>query len=378
MSWRIINNKERRLLMDEKYMKIALSLAEEGRGSVSPNPVVGAVIVKDGIIIGRGYHKKYGGDHAEVEAFKSTSEDVEGATMYVTLEPCSHHGKTPPCADLIVKKKIAKVVIGTLDPNPLVSGNGVKKLRSVGIEVEVGILEEECKKINEIFIKYISEKKPFVLMKTAMSLDGKISTYTGESRWISGEESRKQVHELRGKYSAIMVGVNTVIEDDPELTCRIQGGKNPVRIILDSKLRIPMSSKIVESAKDIKTIIVATKKASSKKGIMLEKKGINILLTNELNERVDLKDLMDKLGELNIDSILLEGGSTLNFSALEQEIVDKVQIYIAPILLGGDMSKSTVGGKGVEHLKDAFRLKKVTTKVVGEDVLLEGYIEKRN
>jgi diaminohydroxyphosphoribosylaminopyrimidine deaminase/5-amino-6-(5-phosphoribosylamino)uracil reductase len=363
--------------MDEKYMKIALDLAEKGRGLVSPNPVVGAVIVKKGKIIGEGYHKMYGEDHAEVDAFKNADEEVEGAVMYVTLEPCSHYGKTPPCADLIIKKKISKVIIGTLDPNPLVAGNGVKKLKEAGIEVKVGVLEDECRKVNEIFMKYISEKTPFVLMKTAMSLDGKISTYTGESRWISGEESRKQVHELRAKYSAIMVGVNTVIQDDPELTCRIEGGRNPIRVILDSKLRIPITSKIVESAKEIKTIVVATNKAPKKNGIMLEKKGINILLTNEIEGRVDIKDLMKKLGELNIDSVLLEGGSSLNFSALEQEIVDKVQIYIAPILLGGDMSKSTVGGKGVEHLKDAFRLKNIITQTVGEDLLIEGYVEKR-
>ncbi|MDS0526935.1 bifunctional diaminohydroxyphosphoribosylaminopyrimidine deaminase/5-amino-6-(5-phosphoribosylamino)uracil reductase RibD [Clostridium sp. SHJSY1] len=363
--------------MDEKYMELALSLAKKGRGFVSPNPVVGAVIVKDGKIIGEGYHKRYGGPHAEVEAFNNISEEAEGATMYVTLEPCSHYGKTPPCADLIIEKKIAKVVIGILDPNPLVAGNGVKKLKDAGIEVKVGVLEKKCNKINEIFMKYISTKIPFVLMKTAMSLDGKISTYTGESRWISGEESRKQVHKLRINYSAIMVGVNTVVEDDPELTCRIEGGRNPIRIILDSNLRIPMSSKIVQSAKKVKTIVVATNNAPRENRIMLEKKGINILLTDDIDGRVNLKDLMKKLGELNIDSVLLEGGSTVNFSALEQGVVDKVQIYIAPMILGGDISKSTVGGKGVEHLKDAFKLKKLSTQYVGEDVLIEGYIEKR-
>ncbi|WP_143315876.1 bifunctional diaminohydroxyphosphoribosylaminopyrimidine deaminase/5-amino-6-(5-phosphoribosylamino)uracil reductase RibD [Clostridium sp. HBUAS56017] len=362
--------------MDEKYMEMALSLAKEGSGLVSPNPMVGAVIVKEGRVISKGYHKMYGGNHAEVEAFNSTDEDVEGATMYVTLEPCSHYGKTPPCADLIIKKKIAKVIIGTLDPNPLVSGNGVKKLKDAGIEVRVGVLEDECKKVNEIFMKYISEKTPFVLMKTAMSLDGKISTYTGESRWISGEESRKQVHRLRGKYSAIMVGVNTVIQDDPELTCRIEGGKNPIRIILDSNLKIPVNSKVVQSAKDVKTIVVATKKARIQDGIILEKKGINILLTNEVNGRVDLRELVKKLGEQNIDSILLEGGATLNFSALQEGIVDKVQIYVAPMLLGGEMSKSIVGGKGVEHLKDAFRLKNLTSKSIGKDILIEGYVKK--
>ena len=333
------------ITMDEKYMKMALELAKNGAGRVSPNPMVGAIIVKDNRIIAKGYHKEYGRDHAEVDAFKNAIQDVEGATMYVTLEPCSHYGKTPPCADKIVEKKISRVVIGSLDPNPLVSGNGVKKLIDAGIEVKVGILEENCKKLNEVFMKYISEKKPFVLMKSAMSLDGKIATYLGESKWISGEESRKDVHKLRNELSAIMVGVETVIKDNPELTCRIENGRNPIRIVVDSSLRIPIESKLVEGAREIKTIIATTNRADYEKSLSLKEKGVIVLITEDINKQVDLVDLMKKLGEMKIDSILLEGGATLNFSALSQGIVDKVQVYIAPMIIGGEKSKTIVGGR---------------------------------
>ena len=305
--------------------------------------MVGAVIVKDGIIIGEGYHEKYGEGHAEVNAFESLKEDPSGATMYVTLEPCSHYGKTPPCVDKIIQSKIKRVVIGMIDPNPLVAGNGVDKLKRAGIEVKVGVLEDKCKKLNEIFIKYILTKKPYVVLKTAMSLDGKIATRNGESKWISSEKSRLQVHNLRNKFSAIMVGVNTVIKDNPELTCRIKNGNDPIRIIVDSTLRIPINSKVLQN--------------------------------NEKNGQVDLNALIKKLGELGIDSILLEGGSTLNYSALEENIVDKVMIYIAPKIIGGESSKTPVGGRGIDKLKDAFKLKNIAINILDEDILVEGYID---
>ena len=361
--------------LNEKYMELALTLALKGKGTVSPNPMVGAVIVKDGRIIGEGYHQKYGEGHAEVNAFKNASEDVKGATMYVTLEPCSHYGKTPPCAEKIVEKKIKKVVIGTLDPNPLVSGRGVKILQDAGIEVESGILNDKCIKINEIFMKYIVKKEPFVVMKSAMSLDGKIATSAGESKWITGEESRRNVHVLRKELSAIMVGVETVIKDDPELTCRIENGINPIRIVVDSTLRIPIDSKIIKTADKVKTIIATTKKAERNTIKILEDYGVQIIITDTNKEgRVDLKDLMKKLGEAKIDSILLEGGAKLNFSALEEGIVDKVQIYIAPKIIGGENAKGPVGGLGIDKLEQAFKLKEITYKTVGEDILIEGYI----
>lgn len=362
--------------MDEKYMKMALELAKNGEGRVSPNPMVGAIIVKDNRIIAKGYHREYGRAHAEVDAFENATEDVEGSTMYVTLEPCSHYGKTPPCADKIVEKKISKVVIGSLDPNPLVSGNGVKKLADAGIEVTVGVLEDECKKLNEVFMKYILEKKPFVVMKSAMSLDGKIATYSGESKWISGEESRENVHKLRNKLSSIMVGVETVIKDNPDLTCRIENGRNPIRIVVDSSLRIPIESNLVESAREIETIVATTNRANKDKALLLTEKGVTVLITEETNKRVDLLDLMKKLGEMKIDSVLLEGGATLNFSALSQGIVDKVQVYVAPMIIGGEKSKTIVGGNGVEILKDAFKLRDLKTSLIGQDILIEGYIKK--
>ena len=365
--------------MKEGDMKLALELAKKGIGRVHPNPMVGAVIVKDGKILGQGYHKKCGEGHAEVNAFKDAeekNENVEGAEMYVTLEPCSHFGKTPPCADKIIEKKISKVFIGTLDPNPLVAGRGVKKLKDAGIYVEYGILESECYKLNEVFMKYIVKKEPFVVMKTGMSLDGKIATYSGESKWITEERSREDVHNLRNELTGIMVGINTVLKDNPQLTCRVNGGRNPIRIIVDSNLKIPMDCKIVNTAKEVETIIATTDKANLDKINSLEDKGVKIIVVPSKNGKVNLKELMTILGKLKIDSILLEGGGTLNFSALEEGIVDKVKIYIAPKIIGGKDSKTPIEGKGIDNLKDAFKITNLSVSTIGEDILVEGYVEK--
>lgn len=361
--------------MDRIYMKRALELAALGRGKVAPNPMVGAVIVKEDKIIGEGYHEKYGDNHAEVNAFENATEDVTGATMYVTLEPCAHYGKTPPCAKRIVEEGIKKVVIGVLDPNPLVAGKGVNILKDAGIEVVVGVLEEECRKINEIFMKYIETSRPFVLMKYAMSLDGKISTATGKSKWISCEESRKDVHKLRNNLSAIMVGINTVIKDDPMLNCRIEGGNDPIRIIVDSNLRIPLDSNIVNTANKIKTIVATTDKADKGKIRLLEERCIEVLIVESRNKRVDITKLMDKLGEKKIDSILLEGGSEINFSCLEEGIVDKVRIYIAPKILGGHNAKGAVGGKGVSEIIEAFDIEDIDVSLLDSDIVVEGYVK---
>ena len=360
-------------------MKLALELAKKGIGRVHPNPMVGAVIVKDGKIQGQGYHKKCGEGHAEVNAFKDAeekNENVEGAEMYVTLEPCSHFGKTPPCADKIIEKKISKVFIGTLDPNPLVAGRGVKKLKDAGIYVEYGILESECYKLNEVFMKYIVKKEPFVVMKTGMSLDGKIATYSGESKWITEEKSREDVHNLRNELTGIMVGINTVLKDNPQLTCRVNGGRNPIRIIVDSTLKIPIDCKIVNTAKEVETIIATTDKANLDKINSLEDKGVKIIVVPSKNGKVNLKELMTILGKLKIDSILLEGGGTLNFSALEEGIVDKVKIYIAPKIIGGKDSKTPIEGKGIDNLKDAFKITNLSVSTIKEDILVEGYVEK--
>ncbi|WP_270940941.1 bifunctional diaminohydroxyphosphoribosylaminopyrimidine deaminase/5-amino-6-(5-phosphoribosylamino)uracil reductase RibD [Romboutsia lituseburensis] len=362
--------------MNEKYMRAAIDLAKKGKGRVSPNPLVGAVIVKNSKIIGQGYHEEYGQNHAEINAIKSAKEDLKGSTMYITLEPCCHYGNTPPCVDEIIKSKISKIVIGHLDPNPIVSGNGVKKLIHNNIEVVIDVLRDECMKMNEVFLKYISNKEPFVIMKNAMSLDGKIATYAGESKWISSQKSREKVHELRSQVSAIMVGVDTIIKDNPSLTCRLIKGKNPIRIIVDSSLRIPINS-IVLKDNCSKTIIATTNNSNKGKIEKLRSEGIDVLVIDKKDNKVDLKKLMKVLGRLNIDSVLLEGGSTLNFSALKEDIVDKVQIYIAPIILGGRLAKTPVGGDGVKYLSDAYNLKNITAKVIDRDILVEGYIRRK-
>lgn len=357
-------------------MDIALKNAEKGLGRVSPNPLVGAVIVKHKKIIGVGFHEYFGGNHAEINAFNNALENVEGATMYVTLEPCSHYGKTPPCADKIIEKKIKRVVIGTLDPNPLVSGNGVKKLVDAGIEVKVGVLEDRCKKINKIFMKYIKYKEPFVVMKAAMSLDGKICTVNGESKWITGEKSREHVHKTRALLSAIMVGVDTVIKDNPKLTVRTEKEKNPIRIIVDSTLRIPLDANVLTDEFKDKTVIATTFYANKEKLVAIKNLEVKVLIIEDNEKRVNLKSLMKVLGEMNIDSVLLEGGGTLNFSALKEGIVDKVQIYIAPKIIGGSLAKTPVEGSGIDKLKEAFKLKNLRFGSLGEDIFIEGDLSK--
>ncbi len=362
-----------------QYMQRAFVLAKKGIGRVNPNPLVGAVIVRDDKIIGEGYHEFFGGPHAEVNAFRSATESVEGATIYVTLEPCSHYGKTPPCAEAIVKNKIAKVVIGMLDPNPLVSGKGVKLLEENGIAVEYGYFSEELSHMNRVFLKFIQNKIPYVLMKTAMTLDGKIASKTGDSRWVSNEKSRAYVHQVRNELSGIMVGVDTVIADDPILTTRFEKGegRNPVRIVVDSGARIPLKSKIINTPNLAKTIVAVTEKADSIRIALIEDLGNEVLIVKSRNGRVDLTDLMVKLGETGIDGILLEGGATLNFSALEAGIVDEVMSFIAPKIIGGITSKSPVGGEGIEFMKDAIELENIKIDQLGNDLMLTGKIIKK-
>lgn len=360
--------------MDQQYMRRAIELAQKGEGYTKPNPLVGAVIVKDNKIIGEGYHQLYGGPHAEVNAFRNALEDVKGGKMYVTLEPCSHYGKTPPCALAIVENGIKEVVIGMKDPNPLVAGRGISILEEAGIKVTCGVLEEQVRELNEIFIKYITTKLPFVIMKTAMTLDGKIAAYTGDSKWITNELSRQYVHKIRNKVSAIMVGIGTVLADDPMLTTRLEDkeGADPIRVIVDSSGRIPLEAKVLNIDSEAKTIIAVTEKASKEKIKMIEDKGAEVLIIPEKNNKVDLKYLMKKLGERDIDSILLEGGSTLNYSALDEGIVDKVISFIAPKIIGGEKAKTPVGGEGREYMKDAIALENIKVSTFGEDVVIEG------
>ena len=359
---------------DSDYIKIALQLAKKGCGFTSPNPMVGAVIVKEGRIIGQGWHEKYGEAHAERNALAACTENPKGATMYVTLEPCCHYGKQPPCINAIMEAGIERVVIGSGDPNPLVSGKGIQILKKQGILVTEHILQEDCERLNEVFFHYIQTKRPFVVMKYAMTMDGKISTKTGASKWVTGETARRHVAQQRHRYAAIMAGIGTILTDDPQLTCRIEGGKNPIRIICDTTLRIPLSANVVSTAKQIPTII-ATCCRDAERCALYEKKGCHVLLVEERNGHVDLEQLMYLLGEKQIDSILLEGGGTLNWAALSSGIVQKVQAYIAPKLFGGQAAKTPIEGEGICYPTAAFRLKNSCVLPLGEDFLIESEVE---
>lgn len=359
-------------MQDTQWMARALSLAKRGMGRVSPNPMVGCVIVKDGRVIGEGWHQKCGSLHAERNALAACTQDPAGATLYVTLEPCCHWGRTPPCTDAILEHKIARVVVGSMDPNPLVAGKGVQILRDQGVEVETGVLQEECDRCNEVFFHYIQTKTPFVVFKYAMTLDGKIAAYTGHSRWVTGETARAHVHETRNWLSAILVGVGTVLADDPLLTCRMEGGRNPVRIVCDSRLRTPVSSQLIRTAKEVPTLLAAVEK--NENAGALEAAGAEIVLCKEKEGRVDLADLMVRLGARGIDSVLVEGGGELAFSALEAGVVQKVQAYIAPKLVGGKTAKTPLGGAGFPTMDRAVRLRDVAVTRLGEDILMEGYV----
>ncbi len=360
-------------MTDSEYMKIALQLAEKGCGYTSPNPMVGAVIVKDGQIIGQGWHEKYGQLHAERNALACCTQSPKGATMYVTLEPCCHYGKQPPCVNAIIDAGIARVAIGSRDPNPLVCGKGLRILQEHGIEVTENILRDDCDKLNEVFFHYIQTKRPFVVMKYAMTLDGKIAAYTGKSKWITGEAARSHVQAQRHRYTAIMAGIGTVLADDPALTCRIPGGKNPVRIVCDTNLRTPLTAQVVTTAKQVPTIL-ATSCADVEKQLAYEKAGCRILLVDKKDGSIDLQKLMERLGQEQIDSILLEGGGTLNWAALKSGIVQKVQAYISPKLFGGQTAKTPVEGAGVPSPAEAFHLGNSKVTQLGEDFLIEGEV----
>lgn len=356
--------------MDEKYMRRAIELAKKGTGKVSPNPLVGAVIVKNDRVIAEGYHAKYGGLHAERDAFSKLTESAAGADMYVTLEPCCHYGKQPPCTQAVIENGIKNVYIGSDDPNELVAGKGIKQLRDAGINVVTGVLKDECDALNEVFFHYITKKTPYVVMKYAMTLDGKIACDNGESKWITSEKARENVQYTRNALKGIMVGIGTVINDDPSLTCRIDGGTNPVRIICDSHLRIPKDCTIVKTAGEIPTII-ATISNDNERITFFKQHGMEVIKTPEKAGKVDLVYLMHKLGERKIDGILLEGGGTLNMSALEAGIVDHVQAYIAPKIFGGSGQFNPVKGTGVKSPDEAFICRNMKVTYIGNDILID-------
>lgn len=359
--------------MDNYFMNKALELAKKGEGFVNPNPLVGAVIVKNGEIIAEGYHRCFGMDHAERDAFKNAKEDVAGATMYVTLEPCCHYGKTPPCTEAIIEKGISKVVIAMKDPNPLVAGKGVEQLRKNNIEVVTGVMEKEARELNEIFIKYIKDKTPFVLIKSAMTLDGKIATSNGDSKWISCEKSRELVHRLRNKYASILVGVNTVIADDPQLNVRLpEGGKDPVIVVLDTDLRIPLNSKMLQNGGNV--IIAAGKNPPLEKKTKLESLGCTII-TAANEGKPSISEVLKELGKRGIDSVLIEGGGEINYSAISEGVVDKVMMFIAPKIIGGREGKSPYQGQGVQYMRDAIKLRYEKIYRINEDLVVEAYIK---
>jgi len=353
----------------------ALRVAQNALGRTSPNPLVGAVIVKNGRIVAEGWHRQAGTPHAEIHALNMAGELAKGATVYVTLEPCSHYGRTGPCAKALVEAGVAKVVVAMLDPNPKVAGRGVKILQDAGIEVVTGVLEEEAIKLNEVFLKWITKGMPFVALKTAMSLDGKIATATGESQWITNELSRQRTHELRDIYDGIMVGINTAIKDNPSLTTRLpQGlGRNPVRIVVDSRARLPLDSHLVTDGK-APTIVAVSGAASAGAVQDLRDAGAQVISVG--SDRVDLPKLLKKLAEMNICSILVEGGGQLNFSLLNDGLVDKVYAFIAPKLIGGREALTPVEGDGFFQLSQAVQLTDMTTEDLDGDVLLTAKVMK--
>lgn len=358
------------LMNNQEYMRRAIELARKGAGWTSPNPMVGAVIVKEGRVIGEGWHKKCGDLHAERNAFAALTEPAQGATLYVTLEPCCHHGRTPPCTEAIIEHGIGRVVIGSRDPNPLVSGKGTALLRAHGIVVEEDFLREECDALNPVFFHYITTRRPYVVMKYAMTLDGKIATRTGASQWITGEMARRHVHQLRGRYSAIMAGIGTVLADDPLLNCRIDGGHQPVRIIVDSHLRIPVESQLVQTAEDHRTVLVCSDTIPEKENV-LHNFGVEVLRIPGQDGRVDLRALMEYLGREQIDSVLIEGGGQIHEAALRAGLINHVCAYVAPKLFGGDRAITPVEGMGVSLPSEGATLNNLQISRLGEDLLLE-------
>lgn len=361
------------LVTDEYYIRRTFELAARARGRTSPNPLVGAVVVRDGQVVGEGFHRQAGLPHAEIEALKAAGEAARGATLYVNLEPCCHTGRTGPCTEAIIAAGIKRVVAAMADPNPLVAGKGFARLREAGIEVTVGILEKEARALNEAFIKYITTRRPFVILKTAMSLDGKIATVTGESKWITGPEARRYVHELRDSCDAILVGIGTILKDDPSLTTRLpEGGRDPVRVILDSRARTPLTARVLNQESTASTLIAVTEMAPRERVAALREAGAEVLACGP-GPAVDLEVLLSALGEREITSLLVEGGSTVNASFLMQGLVDKLVWFIAPLIIGGAGAIGPVGGSGVRHLARAIRLRELSIRQLGSDLCVEAY-----
>ena len=373
--------------INEKYMRMAIELAKKGAGAVNPNPMVGAVVVKDGEVIGRGYHKFFGGPHAEVYALEEAGKEAEGATIYVTLEPCSHYGKTPPCAKKIIDMGIKKCFIGSSDPNPKVAGKGVAMLKEAGIEVVENVLKEECDEINQVFFKYIKTRIPYLFVKCGITLDGKIALSNGISKWITNSISREKVQYYRNKFMGIMVGINTVLTDNPSLTARIENGVNPFRIIVDPHLKIDENCKIVENNEDEKTVIITSQKnlftedaenteIQIKQKRLAEENKVKFIFID--GEKFSFKEMLEEIGKTGIDSILLEGGETLISLAFEENVIDGGEIFIANKILGDSRAKPFISGFVREKMEEAVQLTNVRNNIYGANVGMEFYFKKYN
>ena len=374
LNWAIDLIDEKQIL-HKRYMHRAITLARKGMGKTAPNPAVGCVVVRDGAIVGEGWHRKAGTPHAEVHALRQAGGAARGADVYVTLEPCSHYGKTPPCAEALMEARVQRIFAAMVDPNPKVSGRGVEMLRSAGIEVTIGILERESRLLNEPFIKHVTTGLPFVILKSAMTLDGKTATESGDSKWITNEKSRRYVHKLRALLDAVMVGVGTVTADDPQLTSRIAGGRDPLRIIVDSALTIPIHSRVLHLSSPARTVI-ATLAGSGPKAEQLRDCGVEILQCQEREGRVDLHDLLARLGSMGVQSVLLEGGSRLAGEALRLGLIDKFLLFYAPKIVGGE-APGLFAGRSAGRMAEAVRLMDLKVRRFDEDIMIEGYPEEQ-
>lgn len=363
-------------MTDEYYMKQALKLAKKGEGFVSPNPMVGAVIVKNDSIIAAGYHKFYGGPHAETNAVHNASEKIDGSTIYVTLEPCSHHGKTPPCAEFLVRQKPARIVVGTLDPNPLVSGRGIEILKKNGIEVTIGVLDAECRNLNKKFFKFVQTGIPYVTVRYAQTMDGRIATATGHSRWVSSLSSRRYSHRLRATHDAILVGRGTVSKDNPDLTVRLVKGRNPLRVVLDSSLKTALDSQIYANQAAAKTVIAITGKAEDARRASFNTAGIDLIDIEENSEgRISLENLLAVLGKRGISSLLVEGGAELTTSFIRESLADALIIIIAPKIIGAGIA--AIGDLEIRNMEDAFQFKREKVLYKDGDLIFEGTLLRR-
>ena len=361
---------------DQKWMQVALDIAANGRGSVEPNPMVGCVIVRDGKELSRGYHEKFGQNHAEVNAIENYDSDPAGATAYVTLEPCCHQGKTPPCVDRLIESKIARVVIADGDPFPQVHGGGIEKLRQAGIQVDVGLLQHSARELNAPYLKRINHNRPWVIAKWAMTLDGKIATQTGDSKWISTEASRQIVHEIRGRMDAIIVGSQTVIADDPMLTARPAGQRVPLRVVVDSNLKTEPHAKLVQTAKEVPTMFVAAENADASQADLLEQAGCELFRVGGSSHQQRLNELLDELGRRKFTNVLIEGGAELLGGFFDIQQVDEVHVFIGNRLVGGDQALTAVRGQGIQQMADALTLAQPTSQIIGDDVYIHGRISR--